>query len=234
MKADPMLYPRQIYPSGCILLHQQTQYFKYTCLAEDFILFIRFTKWRAGSTRKPVGSSQRLSWEARGSLSALWVHGRDKYVCEWRLFATYIMVNGGIIAGREREVMSWGRAEENTVKWMCSPGEMTSPPLLLPPFLRPSTALRQNVSLLTVQSPRVPGRTSLSGRAGSLSFPHRSSPSNRCHAALSTFHTCLMFEVTALQGRGSPVTACGWREAVVHMKTSTDLIAGSYELEKNS
>lgn len=81
---------------------------------------------------------QRLSWEACGSLSALWVHRRDKYVCEWRLFATYIMVNGGIIAGREREVMSWGRAEENTVKWMCSRGEMTSPPLPLPPSLHGS------------------------------------------------------------------------------------------------
>lgn len=50
-----------------------------------------------------------------------------------RLFATYIMVNGGIIAGREREVMSWGSAEENTVKWMCSPGEMTSHPTPHPP-----------------------------------------------------------------------------------------------------
>lgn len=72
------------------------------------------------------------------SLFTVWAHRFDKYVCKWRLFATYIIANGGIIAWRGSGVMSRGTVEENTVKWMCSGGEMTSPLPLSPPSLPPS------------------------------------------------------------------------------------------------
>lgn len=68
-----------------------------------------------------MGSLQFLWCECTDTLSMCATDGFVPYI--------YITVNGGIITSRGREVMSRGRVEENTVKWMCSGGEMTSPPL---------------------------------------------------------------------------------------------------------
>lgn len=40
------------------------------------------------------------------------------------------MANGRIIAWRGREKMSRGRVEENAVKWICSGGDLSTPPAL--------------------------------------------------------------------------------------------------------
>lgn len=76
---------------------------------------------------------RRLSWEARGCLSALRVHRRDKYVCasEGFFLATYIMANGGIIAGRERggDVLREGRGKHCEMDVLARRNDLaTSPP----------------------------------------------------------------------------------------------------------
>lgn len=128
----------------------------------------------------------------------VWVH---RYVCKWRLFATYIMANGGIIAWRGREVMSRGRVEENTVKWMCSGGEMTSPPLSLSPSL--STTHTHNVCSLFM-SPALhhcPSKPLTLSSLSSLPVPCLIAfPLDHYNTAYPHFILVLIFqETTALQ-----------------------------------
>lgn len=94
----------------------------------SFFKVIVVIRWNILSAISSIWKSL-ASHGHHGKLAVSFVVRAHRYVCEWRMSALYIMANGGIIAWRGREVMSRGTVEENTVKWMYSGGDMTSPPL---------------------------------------------------------------------------------------------------------